>query len=44
MQIKLVIMFLVLFIPYLSPLTLIFYFQSKREAINNLKTYLDDTN
>ncbi len=44
MQIKLVIMFLGLFIPYLSPLTLIFYFQSRREAINNLKTYLDDTN
>jgi hypothetical protein len=43
-QIKLVIMLLGLFIPYLSPLTLIFYFQSRREAINHLKTYLDDTN
>ena len=43
-QIKLVIMLLGLFIPYLSPLTLIFYFQSRKEAINNLKTYLDDTN
>jgi hypothetical protein len=43
-QIKLVIMLLGLFIPYLSPLTIIFYFQSRKEAINNLKTYLDDTN
>jgi hypothetical protein len=41
-QIKLIIMILGLFIPYLSPLTLIFYFQSRAEAIKNLNNYLDD--
>ncbi|MBI3518488.1 MAG: hypothetical protein HY062_03915, partial [Bacteroidetes bacterium] len=41
-QIKLVVMMLGLFIPYLSPLTLIFYVQSRAEAIKNLTTYLDD--
>ncbi len=43
-QIKLIIMILGLFIPYLSPLTLIFYFQSRAEAIKNLNNYLDDSN
>ena len=42
-QIKLIIMILGLFIPYLSPLTLIFYFQSRAEAIKNLNNYLDDS-
>jgi hypothetical protein len=41
-QIKLIIMILGLFIPYLSPLTLIFYVQSRVEAIKNLNNYLDD--
>lgn len=41
-QIKLIIMILGLFIPYLSPLTLIFYVQSRTEAIKNLNNYLDD--
>ncbi len=41
-QIKLIIMILGLFIPYLSPLTLIFYVQSRAEAIKNLNNYLDD--
>lgn len=41
-QIKLIIMILGLFIPYLSPLTLIFYIQSRMEAIKNLNNYLDD--
>ena len=39
-QIKLIIMILGLFIPYLSPLTLIFYVQSRAEAIKNLNNYL----
>ena len=42
-QIKLIIMILGLFIPYLSPLTLIFYIQSRAEAIKNLNNYLDDS-
>ncbi|MES2761571.1 MAG: hypothetical protein V4677_05170 [Bacteroidota bacterium] len=42
-QIKLIIMILGLFIPYLSPLTLIFYLQSRAEAIKNLNNYLDDS-
>ena len=41
-QVKLIIMMLGLFLPYLSPLTLIFYVQSRTEAIKNLKKYLDD--
>lgn len=41
-QIKLAIMVLGLFIPYLSLLTLMFYIQSRAEAIKNLTTYLDD--
>ena len=42
-QIKLIIMILGLFIPYLSPLTLIFYVQSRAEAIKKLNKYLDDS-
>ena len=42
-QIKLIIMILGLFIPYLSALTLIFYIQSRAEAIKNLNNYLDDS-
>ena len=42
-QIKLIIMILGLFIPYLSPLTLMFYAQSRAEAIKNLNKYLDDS-
>ena len=41
-QVKLIIMMLGLFLPYLSPLTLIFYVQSRTEAIKNLKKYLND--
>lgn len=41
-QMKLLIMSLGLFMPYLLPLAVIFYFQSKSEAIHNLKNYLDD--
>ena len=33
-----------LFMPYLLPIAIVFYFQSKNEAANNLKTYLDDFN
>ncbi len=43
-QVKLIVMVLGLFIPYLSPLTIIFYFQSRTEAIKNLNNYLDDIN
>lgn len=43
-QIKLMIMSLGLFMPYLLPIAIVFYFQSKNEAANNLKTYLDDFN
>jgi hypothetical protein len=42
-QVKLIIMILGLFNPYLFPLTIIFYFQSRAEAIKNLSNYLDDT-
>lgn len=42
-QVKLIIMVLGLFIPYMFPLTIIFYFQSRAEAIKNLSNYLDDT-
>lgn len=43
-QVKLIIMVLGLFIPYLFPLIIIFYFQSRAEALKNLKFYLDDSN
>lgn len=41
-QVKLVMMMSGLFIPYLSALTVIFYFQSRSEALKNLNHYLDD--
>ena len=41
-QMKLAILVIGLFIPYLSILGLVFYFQSRTDSINNLKTYLDD--
>lgn len=41
-QAKLIIMTLGLFMPYLSPLAIVFLFQSRSEAINNLSRYLDD--
>lgn len=41
-QVKLIIMVLGLFIPYLFPLIIIFYIQSRAEARKNLSTYLDD--
>lgn len=43
-QIKLIIMIFGLFLPYLAPLTIIFYFQSRTEALKNLNNYLDDYN
>ncbi len=43
-QIKLIIMILGLFIPYLCPLAIVFYFQSRSGAIKNLNTYLDVSN
>ena len=41
-QVKLIIMTLGLFMPYLSPLAIVFLLQSRSEAINNLNRYLDD--
>ncbi len=41
-QVKLAVMLLGLFIPYVSVLTLIFYVQSRAEALKNLTHYLDD--
>lgn len=43
-QVKLMIMSLGLVMPYLLPIAILFYYQSKTDAINNLKTYLDDFN
>ena len=43
-QIKLIVMILGLFIPYLFPLTIIFYVQSRAGAIENLSHYLDVVN
>lgn len=40
-QIKLIIMILGLFIPYLCPIAILFYIQSRSGAIKNLNTYLD---
>ncbi len=42
-QVKLIIMVIGLFNPYLFPLVLIFYFQSRAAAIKNLSNYLDDS-
>lgn len=41
-QIKLMVMVMGLFIPYLSILGLVFYVQARTEAIKNLTNYLDD--
>ncbi len=41
-QLKLLILIIGLFIPYLSVLGLVYYFQSRTDSINNLKNYLDD--
>lgn len=43
-QIKLIVMILGLFIPYLFPLAIIFYVQSRAGAIKNLSHYLDVVN
>jgi len=43
-QIKLIVMILGLFIPYLFPLAIIFYVQSRAGAIKNLSHYLDAVN
>jgi len=43
-QIKLIVMILGLFIPYLFPLAIIFYAQSRAGAIKNLSHYLDVVN
>lgn len=43
-QVKLLIMCLGLFMPYLMPLAIIFYLQSRAEALKNLKHYLHVTN
>lgn len=43
LQIKTAVMMLGLMNPYLSVITLIFYFLSRTEALNNLSHYLDDT-
>ena len=43
-QIKLIVMILGLFIPYLFPLAIIFYIQSRAGAIKNLSHYLDVVN
>jgi hypothetical protein len=43
-QVKLIIMSLGLMMPYLLPIAILFYYQSKTDAINNLKIYLDDFN
>jgi hypothetical protein len=43
-QIKLVVMILGLFIPYLFPLAIIFFVQSRAGAIKNLSHYLDVVN
>ena len=43
-QIKLIVMILGLFIPYLFPLAIVFYFQSRAGAIKNLSRYLDVVN
>ena len=42
-QLKLIIISLGLFLPYLAVLTVIYFFQSKKEATVNLTYYLDDT-
>lgn len=42
-QLKLIIISLGLFLPYLAVLTVIYFFQSKKEATLNLTYYLDDT-
>ena len=42
-QLKLIIISLGLFLPYLAVLTIIYFFQSKKEATINLTYYLDDT-
>lgn len=42
-QVKLLIMCLGLFMPYLMPLAIIFYLQSRTEALKNLKQYLHVT-
>lgn len=43
-KIKLIVMILGLFIPYLFPLAIIFYIQSRASAIKNLNYYLDAVN
>lgn len=43
-QIKLIILILGLFIPYLLPLAIIFYIQSRTGAVKNLSHYLDAVN
>jgi hypothetical protein len=43
-QIKTGIMLMCLFTPYMSILTIVFYFQARTEALKNLTHYLDDTN
>lgn len=43
-QIKLIILILGLFIPYLFPLAIIFYIQSRIGAVKNLSHYLDVVN
>ena len=43
-QIKLIVMILGLFIPYLFPLAIIFFIQSRAGAIKNLSHYLDVVN
>ncbi len=43
-QIKLIIMSFGLFIPYLLPIAILFYYQAKTDASTNLKKYLDDSN
>ncbi len=43
-QIKLIILILGLFIPYLFPLAIVFYIQSRAGAIKNLNHYLDVVN
>lgn len=43
-QVKLIIMSLGLMMPYLLPISILFYYQSKTDAVKNLKIYLDDFN